>query len=172
MSNVVKCQFSANFGMLWLLFVSFSNFLQFFLATFTNFCHVLANFDKFWQICFFATVGKFKPLFADFSIFLATFGCSFKLLATLMNFLSLKSTFATFWQFLPLLDIFLAILATFGDFWQLLPLTLPYHQYHVIKPSCHLVISSYFHLIILSSCHQPDSLKICQLVYFISLLNC
>ena len=78
-----------------------------------------------------------------------SFCCSHKLLATYMNFLSLKSTFATFWQFLPMLAIFWQSLATFGNFWQLLPLMLPYH--HVIKPSYHLVISSYFLLIILSS---------------------
>ena len=137
MENVIKCQmfwqlllsfefsqFFANFGIVWLFFVSCGNFLHIFfgnfchvLAILSNFCHVLAAFDNFGQIwLFFVTVGKFKPLLADFGIFLAAFGCSHKLLATFMNFLSLKSTVATFWQFLSMSAIFLAILGRFWTF--------------------------------------------------------
>ena len=69
----------------WQILPSFGNLF----ASFGNFCHVLTAFDNFWQICpFLATVGNFKHFWADFGFFLATFGCSHKLLATFMNFLS------------------------------------------------------------------------------------
>ena len=69
----------------WQILPSFGNLF----ASFGKFCHVLTAFDNFWQICpFLATVGNFKHFWADFGFFLATFGCSHKLLATFMNFLS------------------------------------------------------------------------------------
>ena len=91
-------QFLPSFGKFCHLFVSIRNIPHFWqilpsfgnlFATFGNFCHVLTAFDNFWQICpFLATVGNFKHFWADFGFFLATFGCSHKLLATFMNFLS------------------------------------------------------------------------------------
>ena len=117
------------------LLVTFCNFLQLLLGL-GNFCHVLVAFDafcKFWQLwLFFATVAIFKHPWADFGIPLAYFGCSHKLLATFMNFLSLWPLFDNFFQFQP----FLAILVNFQKF--LATFAFPY--YIVIKPSYQLVI--------------------------------
>ena len=65
------------FGYFWYPLATFCNFF----ATFARlwqlwaiFRHVLAAFDNSWKIwLFLATVGKFKLLWADFGIFLASF---------------------------------------------------------------------------------------------------
>ena len=103
-------QFLTTIGIFWQLLSCFCNFWTFW--------HILATRATFDIFC------NFKHLWADFVIFLVTFGY-FQL--------------SIFW---PLSGNFrqLGILAACG-LW----------CYHVIKPSYHLAIYSDFHLIILSS---------------------
>ena len=140
-------------------------------STFDHFCHFLATFGYFWQLQaivgnfgfwfgnfgnfwhFLATFGNFKHLLTNFGIFLATFGLSHKILATFMNFLPLQSSY--FCYFLAIFDKFLQLLAILDNFWHLL-------AFHVIMSSSHLITSSSYNFVILSSCPlftgQSDSL--------------
>ena len=122
---------------------------------FGNFCHVSATLSNF--SCF--SCYQNLPKSADFGIFLAAFDCSHKLLATFINFLSLKSTFgyfflailpmlAIFWQFLPMLATFWQSLAIFGNFGNFC-----LQCYYITMSSSHVITLSSFHLFIFSSCH-------------------
>ena len=139
MSNVMK--FWQVLPSCWLILGIFHNFWPI-LASFGYFLYPLAPFcNFFWQLLpsfgnieqfgfFLATLGKFKPLWADFDIFLAAFGCSHKLLDTFMNFCHF-------------LAIFVNVSHFFVNLWQLLPLTMS---------SSHLIILPSLHSFILSSC--------------------
>ena len=100
-------QILALFGYFLCLLATFFNFCYLFqvLATLSNFCHVLAAFDNFLFGHFLATVDNFEHLWADFGIFLATFGSS-QIFGYFYEF------FVTLVNFWPLFGIFLPIMST------------------------------------------------------------
>ena len=90
----------ANFDIVWLLLVSFGNFLQFFLQLLPGFDSFEQFFAMFWQpLTILGKFGYFWQLLANLSfsgqilIFLPAFGCFHKLWATFMNFLWLSPPF-------------------------------------------------------------------------------
>ena len=95
----------ANFDIVWLLLVSFGNFLQFFLQLLPGFDSFEQFFAMFWQpLTILGKFGYFWQLLANLSfsgqilIFLPAFGCSHKLWATFMNFLWLSPPFGNICQ--------------------------------------------------------------------------
>ena len=95
----------ANFDIVWLLLVSFGNFLQFFLQLLPGFDSFEQFFAMFWQpLTILGKFGYFWQLLANLSfsgqilIFLPAFGCSHKLWATFMNFLWLSPLFGNICQ--------------------------------------------------------------------------
>ena len=95
----------ANFDIVWLLLVSFGNFLQFFLQLLPGFDSFEQFFAMFWQpLTILGKFGYFWQLLANLSfsgqilIFLPAFGCFHKLWATFMNFLWLSPLFGNICQ--------------------------------------------------------------------------
>ena len=96
----------ANFDIVWLLLVSFGNFLQFFLQLLPGFDSFEQFFAMFWQpLTILGKFGYFWQLLANLSFsgqilvyFWQAFGCSHKLWATFMNFLWLSPLFGNICQ--------------------------------------------------------------------------
>ena len=96
----------ANFDIVWLLLVSFGNFLQFFLQLLPGFDSFEQFFAMFWQpLTILGKFGYFWQLLANLSFsgqilvyFWQAFGCSHKLWATFMKFLWLSPLFGNICQ--------------------------------------------------------------------------